>query len=209
MSNKAYAPLVWIVSGPSGSGKTTLCDGLLKDAAWKSRLLKSVSCTTRALRPKEKNGRDYFHISTDKFERMIRTRAFLEYEKIFGAYYGTPRSVLKKAACAQKDVLLCIDVRGARTVRRQLGRNRVFSIFLLTPELENLPNRLKGRSTEGKKDIEIRLQRVKIELSHMKDYDYVVVNDKIQEALGKIKSILTAKKCEEEYVLRSLGKTYR
>lgn len=209
MSNKNSGPLVWIVSGPSGSGKTTLCQGLLRDAFWKNKILRSVSYTTRALRPQEKNGRDYCRITKEKFEKMIRAGAFLEYEKIFDSYYGTPRSILNKAARMGRDVLLCIDVKGARTVRKELGCLRVFSIFLLTPELKNLAKRLKGRSTEGKKDIEKRLKRVKIELSHMGDYDYIVVNDKIKEALRKIKSILTAKKCEEEYVLRSLGKTYR
>ncbi|MFA5039154.1 MAG: guanylate kinase [Candidatus Omnitrophota bacterium] len=208
-SNAAAGPLVWIVSGPSGSGKTTLCQALLRDPFWKKRIMRSVSYTTRALRPQEKNGHDYRRVTPDEFRKMAGRKAFLEYEKIFGSYYGTPRSVLEEARRRKKDVLLCIDVKGARTVRRQLGRCRVFSIFLLTPQPGALSLRLKGRSTEGKKDIEKRLKRVKIELSHMKQYDYIVVNDRIQEALRKIKSILTAKMCEEEYALRSFREADR
>ncbi|MFB3919683.1 guanylate kinase [Candidatus Velamenicoccus archaeovorus] len=197
MSNKALqGPRVWIVSGPSGSGKTTLCAALLRDPFWKRRLLRSVSATTRPLRPQEKQGRDYTRISEAAFLGLLKKKAFLEYEKIFGAYYGTPRAVLTRAGRRHKDVLLCIDVKGAQTVRRNLGRARVTSIFVVPPDIQALKRRLCRRSTEGKKDIEKRLKRVKIELSHMGQYDYVVVNDVFDEALDQLKAILAAKSCE-------------
>jgi guanylate kinase len=197
MSNKALrGPTVWIVSGPSGSGKTTLCAALLQDPFWRKRLLRSVSVTTRPLRPQEKQGRDYTHISEAAFLGQLKKKALLEHEKIFGAYYGTPRAVLARAAREKKDVLLCIDVKGAQTVRRRLGCMRVVSIFVVTPRIQALKRRLCRRSTEGKKDIEKRLKRVKIELSHMGQYDYIVVNDVFDEALNQMKAILTAKLCE-------------
>jgi guanylate kinase len=190
MSNKHRRfPRVWIVSGPSGSGKTTLCEALLRDRFWKKRLLKSVSFTTRKLRAGEKQGRDYRAISQEQFVRLLKRKAFLEHEKIFGFYYGTPKAVLDEALRKNKDLLLSIDVRGAQTVRKFLGKSAV-SIFILPPKLKTLSERLKSRSTESKIDIATRLRRVKIELSYVKKYDYVVVNDDFDEALKKLKAII-------------------
>ena len=209
MSNKK--PLrhwVWIVSGPSGSGKTTLCEALLKDPALKKKIVKSVSYTTRPLRPGEREGRDYVHVSGRKFRELLARGEFLEHEKIFGSYYGTPRKAVREAAKAGKDLLLCVDVKGAATVRRFFKKESA-SIFVLPPHLGVLSERLQKRSTESKKDIAKRLRRVKIELSHRKDYDYVVVNDDLKEALKKLKSIVIAKRCEEGHVLHSVRKSYR
>ncbi|HAJ57663.1 MAG TPA: guanylate kinase [Candidatus Omnitrophica bacterium] len=209
MSNRALRAFrVWIISGPSGSGKTTLTDALLKDAYWKPRLVKSVSYTTRPKRPGEVEGRDYVHIGHKDFLRLLKQRAFLEHEEIFGASYGTPKKAVEDAKKAGRDLLLCIDVKGARRVRRFFGKSAV-SVFILPPHLEALNERLVKRSTESKKDIEKRLKRVKIELSLAKEYDYVVVNDDLREALKKIKAILLAKSCEGDYVLRTVGKIDR
>lgn len=199
--------MVWIVSGPSGSGKTSLCRALFLDAAWKKKLLRSVSYTTRPARRGEKEGKDYHHVSEKEFLGLKKHNGFLESEKIFGFYYGTPKKVLIDARKEKKDLILCIDVKGARTIKRALKDN-VASIFILAPKLRVLTERLQKRSTEGKKDIQKRLERVKMELSFARDYDYIVVNDDFNKALGEIKSILTAKSCEGGYVLHSFGKTY-
>ncbi len=198
----------WIISGPSGSGKTTLCEALLKDAFWRKRLVKSVSYTTRPLRCGEKEGRDYRHITEKRFLKLKEDGGFYESETIFGFYYGTPKKAFLDADKEGKDLLLSIDVKGARSLRNALGQKAV-SIFVLPPEPKVLRQRLWRRSTEGKKDIENRLRRVKIELSFMKEYDYIVVNDDLKVALAKLKSILTAKQCEGAYVLRTIGKAYR
>lgn len=209
MSNRVRRTFkVWIISGPSGSGKTTLCDALLKDDHWKPRLVKSVSYTTRPKRPGEVEGRDYVHIGREDFLRLAGQRAFLEQEEIFGAYYGTPKKAVEDAKKAGKDLILCIDVKGARSVRRFFGKSAT-SIFIVPPHIGALNERLNKRSTESKKDIEKRLKRVKIELSLAKEYDYVVVNDDFSDALKKIKAILLAKSCEGDYVLRTVGKTDR
>ena len=208
MSNKKKtACTVWIVSGPSGSGKTSLCRALLLDAAWKKRLLRSVSYTSRPARRGEKDGKDYRHVSEKGFLALKKRGGFLESEKIFGYYYGTPKKGLADARREKKDLLLCIDVKGARTIKRALKDN-VASIFIVAPKLEVLTERLYKRSTEGKKDIQKRLKRVKMELSYARDYDYIVINDDFGKALGEIKAILTAKSCEGGYVLHSFGKTY-
>lgn len=207
-NNKGFRSLVWIVSGPSGSGKTTLCEALLKDPFWRKRIVRSVSYTTRPLRPGEKEGRDYVCVPPEKFRRLRAQGAFLESEKIFGFYYATPKKAVREAAAAQKDLLLSVDVKGAQSVRSFFKKDAV-SIFILPPHLGALSERLVKRSTEDKKDIAKRLKRVKIELSRMKDYDYIVVNDEFQEALNKLKSILTATRCEGDYVLHSVRKSYR
>lgn len=199
---------VWIISGPSGSGKTTLCDALLKDRVWGQRLLKSVSYTTRPPRAGEAEGRDYRHISTEKFLALKARGAFLEYEKIFETYYGTPSAIVTEARREGRDLLLAIDVKGARTLKRYFKKQAV-SIFIMPPDFQSLVKRLARRKTETKKEIEKRLKRVKIETLCARQYDYIVVNDDLNEALEQIKAILIAKQCEGDYVLRSIGKTNR
>ncbi len=209
MSNNKKRPFkALIISGPSGSGKTSLTDALLKDIFFKKRIVKSVSYTTRPKRPGEVEGKDYLHIGQEEFRKLLKKRAFLEHEHIFDFYYGTPKKAVEDAKRAGKDLLLCIDVKGARSVRRFFGKKAV-SIFIYPPNAGVLNERLKGRSTESKKDIEKRLKRVKIELSSSKEYDYIVVNDDFSQALEKIKSIILAEYCEGDYVLRSVGKTNR
>lgn len=206
LNRAARQQLVWIVSGPSGSGKTTLCEALLKEDCWKKRLLRSVSFTTRPRRKGERQGRDYYFIDETEFEKLKHENAFLEHEKIFGFSYGTCKNVLADAQKQGKDVLLCIDVKGAEAVKKTLQKNTV-SVFVVAPELEILVERLHKRSTENKKDIEKRVGRVKMEVSYAAGYDYVIINDHFDEALTKLKAILTAKKCEGAYVLHSVGKT--
>ncbi|MFH1691868.1 MAG: guanylate kinase [Candidatus Omnitrophota bacterium] len=209
MSNKASRlQLVWIVSGPSGSGKTTLCEALLKEDFWSKRLQRSISYTTRPARPGEQDGKDYHFISEKKFLALKKKNAFLEQEKIFDFYYGTPKKAVIDAKRLGKDVLLCIDVKGAREVKKTLKKNTV-SVFVVAPALNALVERLQKRSTENKKDIEKRVSRVKMELSYASDYDYIIVNDNFREALNKIKAVLTAKRCEGEHVLYSIGKIDR
>ncbi len=200
MSSSPKPPvLTWIVSGPSGSGKTTLCEALQNDPVWRDRLIKSVSITTRCLRPGEVQGQDYVVVSEAEFRGLLRKGALLEHERIFGFYYGTPRKILEDARRQGRDALFCIDVKGAAAVRRRLKKD-VFSIFIMPPSQKALLERLAGRGTENKKEIEKRLRRVKIEISCAKHYDYVVINDRLDAALEKIKAILTAKRCEVSYV---------
>ena len=192
-SEKRTRPWIWIVSGPSGSGKTSLCEALLKDALTNERFLKSVSYTTRPLRRGEKEGVDYIHVPEKKFKHLLQRKAFLEKEKIFGFYYGTPKNIIAQARRLKKNVLLCVDVKGARTIKKSFGPEAV-SIFIIPPRLEELGKRLKKRSTEDKKGIEKRLKRVRLELSYRKDYEHIIVNDNFKEALEKLKFLLTTTK---------------
>lgn len=199
LSRRRAAPLFWIISGPSGSGKTSLCRALLDDPSLRRSLLRSVSCTTRPLRPGEKNGGDYCHIPREEFRRLDERGAFLETQRVFDFQYGTPKTSLEAAERTGKDLLLSIDVKGAQRIRRKFGKKRVVSIFILPPHVEALGERLRRRSTENKRDIKKRLQRVKEEILYAQSYDYAIINDNFSEALGKIRAIMMAKGCEAKY----------
>jgi guanylate kinase len=150
MSNRAKTPvLAWVVSGPSGSGKTSLVEELLKDPYWNGRLVKSVSITTRALRVGEVEGRDYVTVDEPAFRTLARQGGLLEYERIFGFYYGTPAKIFDEARRENKDAFFCIDVKGAATLRRRLKKN-VVSIFIMPPSQGALLERLSRRGTETK-----------------------------------------------------------
>jgi len=177
-----------ILSGPSGSGKTTLHEKLLKSAKLKSRLVKSVSVTTRTPRGREKDGRDYWFISKKMFMDKRRAGHFLESEKVFGNYYGTPSRNVGNLLKKGKNVLLCIDVKGAKTVSRK--HPGALKIFVKTPSLSVLKKRLDKRATEKEVALKIRLSIAKKELQEAKHYDYVVINDHLKKTHRKLERIL-------------------
>jgi guanylate kinase len=179
-----------ILSGPSGSGKTTLYKKLLVNRKIKNAPVKSVSVTTRPKRTGERHGRDYFFTSKKMFLYKKRFGHFLESEKIFNNHYGTPGKNVQDLLRAGKNVLLCIDVKGAKTVRRKFPK--AITIFVTTPSLKVLEARLKGRGSEQKDDIQIRLETAKKELREIKKYHYVIVNDDLQEAYGRLEAIVNA-----------------
>lgn len=184
MSRTKYKGKVFILSGPSGSGKTTLYQ---KAREKFPQLRESISVTTRPKRPGEVHGRDYFFVSPKMFQYKIRAGHFLEYEQFFGNYYGTPRKYVQDILTAGDSVLLCIDVKGARTVRREFPA--AVTIFIKTPTLEDLKRRLISRGSEDLKTIENRLKRVEMELREAERYDHVIVNGhlaKAQHALNRI-----------------------
>lgn len=177
-----------ILSGPSGSGKTTLYQRLLKDPRFKGRLVKSISATTRPRRPGERTGRDYLFLRPETFRAQRQSGQFLESQKVFRYYYGTPRQRVAALLSSGRNVLLCIDVKGAKAVWRQYPD--ALKIFIKTPRLEDIKKRLQGRGTETAKDLSIRLKIAHQELKEAKHYDYVVVNDVLEQALQELVRIL-------------------
>jgi len=175
-----------IISGPSGSGKTTLYQKLLTS---RKDLVKSVSMTTRPKRPGEVHGRDYFFVSPKMFEYKIRAGHFLEYERFFNNCYGTPAKYVRDLLRAGKHVLLCIDVKGARTVLKK--HPDALTIFVKTPTIADLKKRLMKRGSEDPKTIDQRLKRVKLELAKAKSYDYVLVNGDVNRAQRTLNTIIT------------------
>jgi len=182
-----------ILSGPSGSGKTTIHERLLKDKRLKGKVVRSVSMTTRASRPGERHGREYFFISPRMFEYKIRAGQMLEWARVFTSYYGTPAKPVRDLLNQGKSVLLCIDVQGARQVMKKCPE--VISIFIKAPSVKELERRFKKRASEGPEELSLRLKTAKKELEQARYYQSVIVNDKVpiacrevaQEILKRIK----------------------
>ncbi|MDD5173266.1 MAG: guanylate kinase [Candidatus Omnitrophota bacterium] len=188
MKSKTEGPKgkIFIVSAPSGCGKTTLCKKLLKD---KLKLYQSVSITTRPPRRGERNGTDYFFISAEEFIRMIDAKELLEYEENFGFLYGTPKRAVEDLLRKGRNVLLSIDVKGAMNVRKSYPHNSVL-IFVMPPSMEELKNRLESREADTAKAISNRLKVAKQEVACKDNYDYVVVNDRLDAAYKRLREII-------------------
>ncbi len=182
--------LLIVVSGPSGVGKGTVCRALLRK---NPELKVSVSMTTRVPRRGEVEGRSYFFSDRNTFLKLIEEDAFLEWAEIYGDYYGTPRRFLAQEVMQGKDIILEIDTQGARQVRKALDGG-VF-IFLVPPSLAELKLRITKRGTESPQAISKRLAFVMEEMNSLDIYDYVVLNDSVDQAAKRINAIITAEKC--------------
>lgn len=177
-----------VLSGPSGSGKGTIVKELIKD----EQFLLSISATTRSPRQGEEEGVHYFFKTKEAFEEMIAKDELLEHAQFCGNYYGTPKAFIEDSVKNGKDVILEIEVEGAMQIK-EIYPDAIF-IFVVPPSLTELENRLVGRGTEARTVIDQRLARAKEELALYKNYDYVVVNDRLAEALEEIKCIVRAEK---------------
>jgi guanylate kinase len=196
MSNDAEAPaiqrrgLMLVLSSPSGAGKTTLSRQLLDND---SQIQLSVSCTTRAKRPGEKDGVDYRFLDTPSFRGMVDRGEFLEYAQVFGNYYGTPRAPVEAALSGGKDVLFDIDWQGTQQLRDKVPSDLV-TVFILPPSTRDLEKRLLTRAQDPKDIVAQRMAKAADEMSHYAEYDYVVVNRDIGTSLNRIKAILDAER---------------
>jgi guanylate kinase len=177
---------VFVISGPSGGGKTTIVRRLLRAMP---RLVRSVSVTTRPRRAGERAGRDYHFVSPAVFQRLRRCGGLLEWAKVHGAWYGTPKRATRQSLASGRSVVLSIDVQGARQVRRALGRGAVL-IFVLPPSREALRRRLIGRHTETPAAIRRRLAAAARELACARWYDYRVVNDRLDAAVAQVQQVV-------------------
>ena len=180
---------VFIISAPSGSGKSTLVNEILKIVPG---LEFSISYTTRPPRGSEQNGREYFFVSREQFEEMLERDDFLEHADVFGNYYGTARQFLRDAEEHGKDLLLDIDVQGAEQIKKKLPH--AVSIFVLPPDRATLEKRLRSRSLDAEKVIQRRLVTATREIENYSKYDYILVNDRLDESTEALKSILLAER---------------
>ena len=185
--------LLIVVSGASGTGKGTVCRKILTDLP---EVAYSISATTRAPRPGEVDGKEYYFISRDEFQAWIADGKFLEYAEVYGNFYGTPLNKITERLNRGEDILLEIDVQGALNVKRKFPEG--IYIFLLPPSLEELKRRIEGRGTENPESLARRLKNAVAEIKIGLEYDYVVVNDSIDDAAAQIKAILTAERCKTE-----------
>ena len=182
--------VMFVLSSPSGAGKTTLSRRLLESDLGVEM---SISVTTRPMRPGESEGRDYYFISEDHFKTMVSAGDLLEHAMVFDHYYGTPREHVSNTLAAGKDVLFDIDWQGTRQLAERC-REDLVSVFILPPSLKELERRLRQRAQDSEAVVLKRMARATDEISHWQEYDYVIVNDDLDEALVLIKQILEAER---------------
>lgn len=183
--------LLVIISGPSGVGKGTVRRKVMEDNSL--NLVFSVSMTTRKSRDRETNGVEYFFVSNEEFDRNIKENNLLEWAEFVGNRYGTPRNYVERLREEGKNVILEIEVEGAKQVLDKCQGNDVFSIFLLPPSFEDLEKRIKRRRSETDEIIKERLEKAKREIGLKHQYHYVVLNDDVERAAEEIRSIIRSK----------------
>ncbi|MGE5218542.1 MAG: guanylate kinase [Chloroflexota bacterium] len=196
MKRRSRAPaerlgIIFILSAPSGAGKTTLYNGLREIYP---EIELSVSYTTRGRRPGEMDGRDYRFVSDRQFEKFKRKGAFAEWAKVHDYFYGTPKKPLDRCVRAGRDILLDIDVQGARQIKKHFPK--AVSIFLLPPSLRELERRLAARGTDDKKIIRRRLANARGEIGEIIHYDYFVVNREVKAAVCALSAIVEAERAK-------------
>jgi guanylate kinase len=189
---------VYIISAPSGSGKSTLVDKVRQIVPG---LEFSISYTTRLPRGKEKNGREYFFVARSEFEEMVRRDEFLENAEVFGNCYGTARRFLRDAETHGNDLLLDIDVQGAAAIKRKLPQ--AVSIFIMPPDRKILEARLRERGLDTAPVIQRRLVTASREIENYEKYDYILVNDRLEESIDALRAILLAERLKRSGVQTS------
>ena len=182
--------LLVVVSGPSGAGKGTVCKAY-RERHPDTRL--SVSATTRGPRPGEMEGINYFFKTRESFLKMIEDGDFLEHAEVYGNYYGTPKKYVRDNLMEGHDIILEIDIQGALAVKDKFEEG-VF-VFIVPPSMEELKRRIVTRGTETKEDVLRRFQKSYEELNFIKRYNYVIINDTVENAVSKLEAIVTAEKC--------------
>ena len=183
--------LILILSSPSGAGKTTLTRAIAQDGGWGLDL--SISVTTRARRPSEIDGRHYRFIDREAFEDLRARDDLLEWAEVHGNFYGTPRRPVEKVLGSGRDMIFDIDYQGTRQVRSKLAQD-VVTVFILPPSMAELRQRLERRAEDSAETIEKRLANARTEIQRWVEYDYVIVNDDLDESFRALQAILTAER---------------
>ncbi|SHE38338.1 guanylate kinase [Marinitoga hydrogenitolerans DSM 16785] len=194
--------ILYVVSGPSGVGKSSIIKSAMSKLEGFSF---SVSYTTRPPRPGEVNGKDYFFVDEKTFNKMIENDEFLEYAKVHGHMYGTSKKYIKEKINEGMNIVLDIDVQGALNVVKKMPKETVL-IFIAPPSYSELKKRLMNRGTEKKEDLIIRLNDAKWELSKINEFDYLIVNEELKEAINQLISIFIAEQIKTERVTEHLGR---
>jgi guanylate kinase len=198
MQDIAKKGLMFILSSPSGAGKTTLSKALIKAF---DDLIMSISITTRTKRPNETDGIDYFFTDKDQYQQMIDNHQLLEHAKVFDQYYGTPKEFVLKNLERGIDVLFDVDWQGTKAIIEQFPQD-VVSIYILPPSIKELNNRLKNRAQESDEVINLRMSKARSEISHWHMYDYIIINENLEQSLMEIACILRAERLKR---IRQVG----
>lgn len=195
--------MIFVVTGPSGAGKTTLVRQVLNDV---DDVEFSASHTTRKKRNLEIEGKDYYFVSVEEFKRMIKEDRFAEWAVVHGNYYGTSKSEMEKKG-AHKDIILDIDVQGAEQIRKRY-KGAIF-IFIMPPLFPELKRRLESRRDESKEAVKRRLETARKEMRFYPQFDYIIINDKLEEAAEELESVIRCSRCRFESRKEEVGKILR
>jgi guanylate kinase len=182
---------VLILSAPSGAGKSTLARYLVGHC---KDIEVSVSTTTRDPRPGEIQGKDYFFIEKESFQKQIEKNDFLEWAEVFGNYYGTSRTGVEESLTEGRDIILDIDWQGARSIRKSLPAGDVVSVSIVPPSMESLRVRLEGRGQDSSEIIDRRMAKASQEMSHWREFDYLVINDNLEQGQEDLVAIVRAER---------------
>lgn len=193
MNHPYLMGIPFIISAPSGTGKTSICREVRSVIPG---LAFSVSYTTRAKRKGEKEGEDYFYISLETFNEMIKKGSFLEWAQVHGHYYGTSKDFVTKKITQGLDCLFDIDIYGAKNLKK-IYPNGIF-IFVIPPSLQELKSRLSRRQTEDQKEIHLRMENAVSELWAFEEYQYLIINDEFSRAVEELRSIILAERCKTQ-----------
>ena len=183
-----------VLSSPSGAGKTTISRLLL---ARDQSLTMSVSATTRPMRPGEVEGRDYYFVDPTEFNLMVNRHELLEHAKVFDNYYGTPRGPVEEALRAGKDIVFDIDWQGAQQLAQE-ARQDLVSVFILPPSTEELDRRLHARAQDPADVVAKRMARAPDEMSHWAEYDFIIVNNDVEESVAQVQAIVAAERLRRQ-----------
>ena len=198
MKKNSLRGVVLVISSPSGAGKTTICKKILEEV---NGINLSVSVTTRKKRKDEVEGVDYFFKNDEEFILMIKNDEFIENAKVFGNYYGTLKEEVLKKIKNGVDVLVDIDWQGTRQIQKHIPED-IVKIFILPPSIKELECRLRNRASENEEDFLKRMLEARKEISHFDEYDFIIINENINEAVSSVKSILYS---ERQRKSRQLG----
>ena len=188
MLGKINRGLVLVVSSPSGAGKTTICKRLIQDI---ENLSLSVSVTTRLKRQNEIDGKDYYFKSNEEFDKMVKQEKFLEHARVYGYSYGTLKSEINSKITNGINVIVDIDWQGTRQIEEHIPDD-IVKIFILPPSIKELEKRLEARATETQDSFQKRMSEARKEISHYNEYDFIIINEDVQESVNKIKLILNS-----------------
>lgn len=195
---------LFVISGPSGAGKGSISKRILAEVP---DLVYSISMTTRPPRPDEVDGRNYYFVTREEFEKTLAEDGLLEYAQVYGEYYGTPRAMVMESLSKGLDVVLEIDIQGAMNIRRTYPKGVL--IFILPPSMGELRKRITGRGSESEGNIELRLGEALKEIAYIDKYDYCVVNGDLDEAVERVKAIITAEHSRVEEDIYELIEEYK
>jgi len=184
---------IFVITAPSGTGKTTIINSVRKNMRG---IGYSISHTTRVPREGEVDGYHYYFVDRAGFQEMIEAREFIEWAVVYDQLYGTSIASINRELSSGKDVLMDLDIQGAEDIKRRFPES--LSIFILPPSMEILNERLKGRSTDEKIDIDLRMRKAVEEIQRCGDYDFLIINDDLNEAVGEIEAIITAQRAHKK-----------